>query len=269
MKELTLNEIKDVELSILSELDKICQENDLRYWLTAGTLLGAIRHKGFIPWDDDIDILMPRKDYMLLIDFFKHNQTSINLISHESNDDYYRLFAKACDNSTLIIDNQVDVNNYNAGVWVDIFPIDGLGDDYKQATKIFKKTKFKRSVLIASIWKHFFRSKTKSIIYEPIRFFFYIIAKFSNKKKLIQKIEKHYINIDFDSSKYCGCVCGNYGVIEKKLFDETIDAEFEGKNFKIIKDYDSYLTYLYGDYMKLPPEEKQKTHHDYTAFWKE
>lgn len=269
MIEVEFEELKKIELELLIKIDRICCEQGLRYWLTAGTLLGAIRHKGFIPWDDDVDIAMPRKDYMLFIDYCKKNKVCFNLLSHEVNDAYFRLFAKACDNNTIIEDNEAYTKNCETGVWIDIFPLDGLGNDYKKAKNIFRTTKFKRSLLIASIWKRYFRSKSRSIVYEPIRLFFYLGSRFVNKKKLIDDIERKYVDFDFDSSNYCGCVCGSYGVMDKEWFDETIDVEFEGRKFKTIKEYDRLLKYFYGDYTSLPPVEQRTTHHDFKAFWKD
>lgn len=269
MNKLSSDELKQVELSVLIQLDKICKEQNLRYWLTAGTLLGAIRHKGFIPWDDDIDIMMPRKDYTNLIRYCKTHKTQFDLLAHEIHDNYFVLFAKACDTNTIVHDFTTRSGSCATGVWVDIIPVDGLGNDFNQAEKVFKETRFRHYLLVASIWKKFFRSKSRSIIYEPIRFFFYVVGKILDKRKAITYIEKQCLKNDFDESLYCGCLCGSYGVFDRSILDETIEVEFEGRLFRVMKEYDQLLKYLYGDYMKLPPLDKQKTHHDFEAFWKD
>lgn len=266
-----LNEIKKIELNVLIEVAKLCEEQGLRYWLAGGTLIGAIRHHGFIPWDDDIDIAMPRSDYMKLIAYCKENETPFDLFAHEINDGHFRLFAKACSKDTIVEENDGRYSLCPTGIWVDIFPLDGLGNSYTGALRIAKKHKHDQYLLTASLWKKYFRGE-RSIFREPYRFVFYLMGKFVNKRKLIQKMENRYIFNDFDTSKYCAPVCGSYAekeIVEQELFKNSIDVEFEGHMFKAPAGYDRYLTLLYGDYMQLPPEEKRVGHHTFTAYYKE
>lgn len=264
-----LDELKKIELNILQQIDKICREQGFRYWLCGGTLLGAIRHKGFIPWDDDIDIFMPRQDYIKFIDYCTHNNTLFRLYSHEIDNHYYRLYAKACAVNTLVKEYDGNLKLPDTGIWVDIFPIDGLGNSLKEAESVIKSTKFKRNLLTATLWKKYFVGKTRTFVYRVGRYFLYVIGKFAKKEKLIKKIENKYIKNDFDNKKYCGVVCGCYEereVIERKFFEGSIDVEFEGCLFKAPIGWSQYLSSIYGNYMQLPPEDKRITHHDFKAY---
>lgn len=270
MKELMLEDLKTVELKILVEIDEICRAEGIRYSLTAGTLLGAARHRGFIPWDDDIDLFMPRPDYNRFIEYCKANETGFKLVSLELDQRYGYLFAKAMDMSTRVEEFVTDSKGIDMGVCVDIFPVDGLGDTYEEAQKTFKSTRFKRELLVACNWKKFFRSKTRSWKYEPIRFAFFIASRFASRKRLIASIQKKLAKHSFEDSKYVGSVCTAYRskeIMEDRLFKEYTDISFEGKPFSSINDYGKYLSAIYGDYMKLPPEDKRVTHHMFRAYY--
>lgn len=269
---LSLEEIKKVELDLLTQFHDVCRKQKLRYSLGGGTLLGAVRHGGFIPWDDDIDVMMPRPDYDAFIAYCIGNETPFALFSHEVNDDYYFLDAKLSSKNTIIIDNSLNINDKSIGVHIDVFPIDGLGRTEQEAFFRFIKTSYKREVLNAKTWIKYFKSKTHKIYYEPVRFAFYVISRFCNAKNLITKIEKYNRKISFDRSMYAGCVSGSYRtkeIMRKNVFSDYIDLNFEKKQFKGIKKYDDYLKKHYGDYMQLPPPEKRKTHHTFIAKWKE
>ena len=265
---LTLKEIQRIEFELLLKFDALCNQNHWRYSLGGGSLLGAIRHKGFIPWDDDVDVMMPRPDYDLFIEYCKNHQTDFKLITHELVDGYNGLFAKIWDPKTIIKDELMEMA-FDIGVNIDVFPIDGLGNSEQEALRIFKKTAFKRELLNAVLWKKYFRSKTHSILVEPVRLILFVISRFVNPKKLLCKVDEENLRHSFDSSEYAGCVCGSYReqeIMKKNVFEEYIEVSFEGFRAKSIKEYDAYLTKHYGDYMKLPPEDKQETHHTNRAF---
>ena len=272
MRNINFDELKAIELEILKKIHNICENENLRYSLIGGTLLGAVRHKGFIPWDDDIDIVMPRKDYETFIDYCVHNSTELPfyIVSSKTNKNYGYLFAKACAKGTTI--EEVHGNRYqcNLGVYVDIFPVDGLGVSFEEAKKTYAKTTFKRELLVASNWKEFFRSKTRAIYFEPIRYAFYLMSRLVNVNKLINKIDEICKKKDFDSSKYVGVVCGVYRrkeIMKKDVFAEYEKIEFEGLKVNALKNSKEYLSNIYGDYMKLPPKEKQFSHHMFKAYY--
>lgn len=268
MQALTLKEIQNIELDLLLAFDSICQKNNLRYSLGGGTLLGAIRHKGFIPWDDDIDVMMPRPDYNKFLELCKNQETGFNLMASDIVEGYNGLFAKIWDPSTIIKDNLTEMP-FELGVNIDVFPIDGLGDSEKQALKIFNKTAWNREMLNAVLWKKYFRSKTHSILVEPVRFIMFVLSRFVNSKKLLKKVDEENLKHSFESSSYAGCVCGSYRkqeIMTKDVFENYVDLEFEGYMLKGIKKYDEYLTKHYNKYMELPPRDKQEAHHTYKAY---
>lgn len=271
MKELKLEEVQGIALHILCDFDKFCQEHSLRYSLGGGSLLGAIRHEGFIPWDDDIDLMMPRPDYERFIELTEENELPFVCLSNKNTKGYDDLFCKLSDKETLIVD---DSNNllYNIGVSIDIFPIDGLGETKEIALKNFASTKLKRELLIAARWKKFFRSRTRPVWVEPIRLGMFILSRFVNKERLSKEIDKKIQKIDFESSRFAGCVSGVYRekeIMETKVFQNYIEIPFEGKRFKSIENYHDYLEQHYGDYMKLPSKEKQVSHHTAKFYRKE
>lgn len=264
-------ELKKIQFNILVELDCVCRRLKLRYSLCGGSLLGAVRHRTFIPWDDDIDIIMPRPDYDALIDYCKSNATPFRLICHEIEPEYGCLFAKATDKTTLIEEKNCGSKKLSYGVCIDIFPVDALGDTIAEAQKTFSSTRFKRELLIARNWNRFFRSKTHGIIYEPFRLAFFILSRFFSRKGLIASIEKKYTK-EFGTTKYSACICGSYRkkeIMPTEIFTEFTELEFEGRSFMALRDSHSYLTAIYGDYMTLPPKEKQVSHHTFTAYYKE
>ena len=272
MKEILLDELKRIELDILQQVHDLCQEQGLRYSLCGGTLLGAVRHKGYIPWDDDIDIFMPRPDYNKLIEYCKTHETPFQLLCHETNNRYGYLFGKAMSKTAKIIEENSESNGIEMGVYVDIFPLDGLADTYEKSKKLFNKTRFKRELLVAKNWSRFFKSKTHPWYYEPFRFAFFIMSRFVSRGKLIESIQKKYKNFDFDNSKYSATVCGSYRlkeILPTKVYAEYTTIEFEKKEFITIKDYEAYLSSIYGDYMQLPPEEKRCSHHMFKAYYEE
>ena len=271
IKPIPAKELRNIQYNILLELDNLCKQLNIRYSLCGGSLLGAVRHKAFIPWDDDIDIIMPRPDYDALIAYCRENETSFRLISHENEREYGYLFAKATAKNTVITDENCGSDKLSYGVYVDIFPVDALGDTVEEAHRLFKKTDILRNILIAKNWKRFFRSKTRSIVYEPVRLAFFILSRFFSKKSLISRIEKQYSK-PFGSTEYCACVCGSYRskeILPTSVYEEYTQLEFEGRSFMALKNYDAYLTAIYGDYMTLPPKEKQVSHHSFTAYYKE
>lgn len=270
MKKIEIEEMKKIEIKILEYVTKFCDSNNITYFLYGGSVLGAIRHKGFIPWDDDIDIAMPRKDYNNFVNLYcKANNKKYILENINTDDKYGYLFSKVYDTNTYLKESFVNRKNNKLGVHIDIFPLDNIGKTYKEAKIVFMRKRFLKAILVSANWSKYKLSKTHPLRYEPIRLFFYIISRFFDPNKLAKKLEKEFNTYSKYSSNYMASTSGLYPYIEifeGKVYQETTTVEFEGKTYKTMKNYDVFLKQLYGDYMKLPPVEKRKTHHTYIPY---
>lgn len=269
MKEISQEKLKQIELELLTQIHEICTQQGFRYSLAGGTLLGAVRHGGFIPWDDDIDILMPRPDYIKLADYCRTHDTPFRYVSHETDAQYCYLFAKACAKNTILTEENGNRNNGAAGVYIDIFPIDGLGQTHHDAKAYLEKCRFDSELLVAYAWEKFRPSSTRAWYYEPIRFAFFALSRVVDPHALICRIEQHAQRVSFDEALLAGSYGGVYRsreILPVKVYSEYCDISFEGKTFRAMADYDAYLSCLYGDYMQLPPEEDRVSHHLFKAY---
>ena len=272
MRRINDDELKKIQFALLKEFKNVCELIKVNYSLIGGTLLGAFRHKGFIPWDDDIDVCMTRDDYHVFCDFCFKNKTNFVLLNHETNENYGYLFAKLYDPNTIQNELLANRKKISLGVHIDLFIYDAMGDTYKKAKKEFNKSSFKRELLVAANWKKYQKSKTHSWVFEPIRFCLFLLSRPVQYDCLIKKIEKIYTSKRFESISYVANLASDKrskSIIERSCFDKYVELEFEGELFKVFQGYETYLKSMYGDYMKLPPEEKRITHHTFEAFYKE
>lgn len=270
MKKLELNEIKQIELSLLIEFDAFCKRHNLYYVLCGGTLLGAIRHKGFIPWDDDIDVLMPRPDYERLMSMEKNMANEVpqymKMFFWKNGTSNYP-FIKWVDSRTQISEQYYD-DNTSAHIWIDIFPIDGNPDDEISLQKLYQKSIRMRKLLLL---KYARAGEGKTKLKKVAKIFVKPLVRMLNTSKMCQILDAQASTYDFGSSRYIGGVLWGYGPqerIEKEEFMKPVQVEFEGHEFNAPSNYDAYLRGLYKDYMKLPPKEKRVTH-SYKAYIEE
>jgi len=269
MKELTSDEVKEVELELVILFDELCSKNNWRYSLGGGSLLGAIRHKGFIPWDDDIDVIMPRPDYDRFILYSKENSLPFLFMTYETTAGYNNLQGKIVANNTIIKDSMIDTEKYQMGIHIDVFPIEGMGNTKEEAIKVFNKTTFRRELLNARTWKRYSRSKTHPFYYEPIRFVFFILSRFVNAESLLKSIDRENRKRKFDEMKFVGCVGGCYRkkeILPYQVLASFVRMEFEGRYLCCLKYYDEYLGSIYGKYMTLPPDNQRISHHTFKAY---
>ena len=259
MQELSLRELQLAELDILIEFDRVCRENGLRYSLGGGTLLGAIRHKGFIPWDDDIDVLMPRPDYEKMIAVFSQRENSDFVLSASGDHGSVYPFSKLLNRKIAVVREGMHDSPY---LWMDIFPVDGLPADENELRKIYKKNKFYIRIIHFSLWNnlkeyHGRHSKAKA-------FLIGLFVKLYGAKRALKKLERLSRRYPYGSTEHVGCIAwGLYGPGERmpvSAFDPLTEVEFEGKHYSAVSCWDEYLSGIYGDYMQLPPEDKRKTH---------
>ena len=270
MKRIELEELKSIQVEILSKVHQFCIENNIRYSLTAGTLLGSIRHKGYIPWDDDIDIAMPRPDYDRFLISFNGVYPDLYVISPELNWNFYAPYANVCDNRTVVYESSNGHRGIDMGIKIDIFPIDGVPSDYSVYMSKLKRIQFINKILwgkrfeISQINLSHFSTSLK-ILAAKVLFSF---RSYASYQKELNKIVRSY---SFSSSEFAHCWV--FSAIEnrfkREIFEQYIKVEFENGIYYSIKDYDVLLTALYGDYMQLPPIKKRVGHHNFKAYWKD
>lgn len=265
MKELSLQELKEIEFNLLKVFDAFCKENNIRYFLAYGTLLGAIRYKKFIPWDDDVDLLIPREDYDRMITLFKDDER-YRLFAFEKDQNYLFPFAKLCDMTTRKDEFGYE-NGMALGVDIDLFPLDAWDDDLEKAKK--EAARIGKSMFYLGLSK---LKKADSVnpLKRAVKTGLMIWCKMLGGKHFIREIQKETCKAGQKGNAYVGakswCVYGAKGIIPAEAFSEAVDIEFEGETFPAPVGYDTYLTCLYGDYLPEPPKEKQKTHHSFKAY---
>ena len=258
---LTLREIQLEELDILKKVTKYIDDKELRYYIAGGTLLGAIRHNGFIPWDDDIDILMPREDYEKFIkyaeeDFIGNNYETLTLENGKHN----RPFCKVINKNISIKSKSKEDKN----LWIDIFPLDGLPDSMEESKKIIKKCLFYKGQIYLRTTKCKEILKEKKSIYN--KFIKLILKPFTYRHKIVYyscKINNIAKKYDYSNSNIVGSLVwtdGYQAIYNKKWFNRSIKHEFEDGLFNIPEGWDEYLKNLYGDYMVIPSEENRTSH---------
>ena len=261
-----ISEIQKMELGIMEYIHEVCQKIGAKYFLAYGSLIGAVRHKGFIPWDDDMDICMLRDDYKKLQDYLiAHPDERYELMSYKNNINYVYPFMKIKDNQTYLVEEDVRIDS-NMGIYVDIFPVDGYEDDQSfkdKMTKIIKKRQL-------SCYTFKGITNTKSVVNSMIRYISVMIFYFTNTNKYVSQIDelaKSRKVEDYEQVDYLIYKDMNKPVWKREWLEDVETGNFEGKEFMIPNHYHEILTSDYGDYMQLPPVEQQVSHHDF-KLWK-
>ncbi len=260
-EKLTQAELHQVLLEILIDFDKVCRAHNLKYTLGAGTLLGAVRHKGFIPWDDDVDVYMPREDY----ERFKKLVAEEGILpeylclADDQGEKMYNPFIKVLDTRyPLRTPNHIEV----PFAYLDVFPVDGAPEDAKEREILFKKEQ--RWMILAGICQWYTMDRWWGFIAYIIGWWFYLgVNLFYGKKRAVRKLNENAKKYLMSESKLSvNHIFGlNREEIPTECFNEYCELEFEGHKFLSIKEYDLWLTRKYGDYMKLPPEKQRRSRH--------
>ena len=269
MKTIGIEEMRRRLIAMTEFLDKLCDENGLTLFMTGGTLLGAVRHKGFIPWDDDIDMCLSRPDYDKLIEIFRQNGNNgrFKLLSHELDSNYIYTFSKLIDTQTVLIEAGGDAGT-EMGLFVDIFPIDGLGDDIKTAKKHMKKCKKYITLNLALLVKPWRKNVSfiKNFAIACLR----VVAKMYGANKLHKKLYALLRSLPYETSKYVGEFSDEIAdkriMLKSEMYEGYELMDFEDKKFKAHKNSDKWLAQFYGNYMQFPPKEKQVLTHGYELY---
>lgn len=255
--------LKQMLLDMLSWFHGFCVRNGLQYYVLGGTMLGAVRHKGFIPWDDDIDVGMPRADYLRLEALLRDQPEKRYILEtpHSENADFFYPVTKLYDSHTTLVENTR--RRIKRGIYLDIFPLDGAGNSAEEAMAYFAPVKWRRQLLLAlttGIRKG--RSFRKNAAVILLR----MIPERKLGKKLLLDIERMSQRRGFDSCTWVGNMMGSWmerELMPRSVFGQPTPYPFETLTIFGPEDYDAYLTSLYGNWRELPSPEKRKSHHDF------
>lgn len=256
-----LRQTQEMAYKILIEFDRFCANHNLTYYLSSGSLLGAVRHGGFIPWDDDIDVSMPREDYEKLINDYIDDLPNNLKLEYYKNTDFFPLnFAKIVNINTTIVEKTGKDKYRVSGAFIDVFPIDGAGNTYKQAIRRRKSFKWILALIPLSAYKpdDKKRSLWKRLVIK--------IASIFNTKKLQDILSYLLKKKSYSKCKYVAVYVGQYGLKEimpKDVYGVPSKVKFIDEFFNAPQDINAFLTAKYGDYMKLPPEEKRISLHNF------
>ena len=263
-KDITPNQLHNKLIPMIQWFHDFCTANNIRYYAVGGTALGAVRHQGFIPWDDDIDVGVPRKDYNRLIALAKTipDDCPFRIEAPLEKDDFIYPYAKIFDTGTTLIENVK--KPFKRGVFIDVFPLDGIGNNEAECKKTYNKNRKHMALLHAKVFLlHKDDGFVKRVFYFAVSTFRFLLGGHKHSlKKIINICERK----PFDDYAFAGNLVGAWKkkeIMKKEWFGEPTLAKFETTQIFIPQDYDSYLSHLYGNYMQLPPVEKRKSHHDY------
>lgn len=251
-EKLNLKERQNISLGILIDVDRFCRANNITYFMGCGTLLGAVRHKGFIPWDDDIDILMFRDDFNRFLDIYKSDKYALSKPL-----DGRFCIAKVYDKNTVEYEAGIDYSKREPlGVDIDIFPLDGIKNDQAIIDKQYKRECFLEMLLRLANQKLFLRKN-------PLKCINRLVPRLIGRRNIVKLIIKNQTRYKIEEEDYVvrmkRSTNGFTGALPKSIYT-PVELSFEGHLFLAPEGYDEWLKAFFGDYMKLPPAEKQKPH---------
>ena len=265
MKEITRIESKQIMIDLLDAFAKFCESHQLRYYLTYGTLLGAIRHHGFIPWDDDVDVMMPRPDYEKFINLTKNGLApKMRVAAFAMTPGYIYPFAKVIREDTVLIEEKT---NFKTGIYIDIFPVDGLPQSQEARNKHYHKMAILRRVhSLAFRLEHRWVNPFLKIILKIL----IQLTHLYGDQRVLKHIDNLAKSLDFDQSETVGIIVWGYGGSEACLKTEMlpqIELPFETLILKAPANTQAWLKQVYGDYMTPPPENERASPHINTIYW--
>lgn len=258
-----LNPLQTKLLKMLAWFHEYCVANDIKYYIAEGTMLGAARHQGYIPWDDDIDVVLPREDYEKLLRLFRGQiENYIIETPYSEAEDYRYTFAKLYDTTTTVIEHMA--KDCKRGIYIDIFPLDGMGETIKESISNFKKIDRRNMFLMmrtCALRKG--RKLYKNIAIVLARM---IPSCIVNEKKLAQEIDRISASFGYERSKYVLNHASTYRekeIMGKEIYGIPTEYAFENITVFGVENYEEYLSRLYGDWRKLPPLEKRCSAHEF------
>lgn len=254
-----ISKVKNLEIDILQVFIGICSQLNLQYFVLGGTLLGAVRHQGFIPWDDDIDVCLKRADYNIFIEKAQSMlPEGLFLQTHQTDPEFPMCFAKIRNSNTTFIESSMAGLKINHGVYIDVFPLDYYPEGFlERCVMDFRKTS--TECCINRCYKSSKKGLRKLKISAGRLLGWLMYGSIENavqrQNRLYQAVAKSKWMVNY------GGAWGKREIVPTELFDDSTELSFEGIKVSAPKEYDRYLTCIYGDYMTLPPLEEQKPHH--------
>lgn len=282
-KKIELEEKKELLVQILDRFLTYCKENNLRCYLVAGTLLGAVRHNGFIPWDDDVDVMMPMNDFNRLMNLTINGKIDdrYTISTPENNPLHMWPFLKVCDSKTILVETgvvdkkHIEQQKKYYGVYVDVFPMYGLpnDDDERKEFQIKLSTLHKHDIHAVRVMNR--RKNDSTLLYtaRKIAYWFYRIPfRIKGNHYYVSETLRLINQYPLDDSKYYGF---DIGIIPDcrahslvSYLSESTTLKFETLTSPVLKAYDQILSNQYGDYMQLPPKNERRTHPS-ECYWRE
>lgn len=259
MRKITdIQELRSIQMGILDDVHRFCEEQGLRYSLSSGTLIGAVRHKGYIPWDDDIDIYMPRGDYERFLQDYCDQTGHYRVLNPQKESHYYYTFAKVVDLRTRMIEKETE--GYEIGVYIDVFPVDYVTEDMQERERIFRLKRLLYKIRRCKIsHSNPLRSRLAYWCYRSLPVTVGMLNRWIEKIIVRKEPTRTLCHMTEAGPAIKGC-------FPAKDMETYIDLPFEDRIYKAMVGYDDHLTRTYGDYMQLPPED-QRTTHQFEAYW--
>ncbi len=262
----TLRQLQLKELESLVYFDQFCKENELRYYLLGGCVIGAVRHGGFIPWDDDVDIIMPRRDYERMLRLWKQNESGERFLMLKTDGEVFtgNSFATLIDTSaTMVKENQKEIDVPH-GIVTDIFPLDGCPDK-----KLQRYMQYYHAMMYSLYITEVVPTKHGAPMKAVCTILLKLVPSRERRTKIWKKHEKKMTRYAFNTHQKCTELCaGPHYMLNEyphEAFAKAVYHDFEGLSMPLPQGYDAYLKMAFGDYMALPPEDKQIPHHDLVA----
>lgn len=262
-------------MKIVKSVVEVCEKHSLTYFMIGGTMLGAIRHKGFIPWDDDIDLGMPRKDYEFFLEIAsKELPDKLKVVNYRTDPNYQYYITRICDTETKVVEERIGNDNKNTYVSIDIFPIDGTPNNLFLRKIYFFRVLVHRALMSLCYKDSIDRKRTRGTVekiflcimeFLPVN----IITTPYKQKCIIDRLLRQQA---VKHSKYIGNIMGAYRtkeIVPAEYYGEGKFYQFEDIQLRGPSMYDEYLTHTYGNYMQLPSEDKRKTHFIITEIYGE
>ncbi len=268
MRKLTSEEIKKTELSILLAFRDACEKHGLHPYLAYGTLLGAVRHKGFIPWDDDIDVALPRPEYNRVAELAKTDRflpENLRVCCME-NGDYPFPFMKVYDTTTKV-EAKLLGGDTAEHLWIDVFPVDGAAPDPAENSRIYRKANRVKLTLLNCRAKWGTGSTIPAML---IKLILIPLSRLYGEERCRQWLIREAGRYPYETAENVGILMwslyGDRGIIPKAAFERTTEVVFEGHSFRAVEDWDAYLRSYYGDDYMTPPPENRRTVHEIEAW---